>query len=58
MKEQNAVKQVWEWRDCLEKEMRGKTFAEERKLMNKLGDEYAKKLGLKTYNPELKKVAV
>ncbi len=54
MKTPNTIKEVWEWRKRLAKEMEGLTPEEEIRRFNETGRKYAKKLGLQIYRPELK----
>ncbi len=54
METPKTVKDVWMWRENAAKKVAGSTPEEERKQINKAGEEWGKRLGLRTYNPAVR----
>lgn len=55
MSTSNAVKEVREWRERAACETANLPADEERRIINKIGNELGKKLGLPNYRPALRK---
>ena len=54
METPKTVRGVWKWRENAAKKVAGLTQEEERKQINKEGEKWGKKRGLRTYNPVIR----